>query len=293
MPAFSRIQLVLLAVLTVIWGVNWPILKIGIADFPPLSFRVLSFWVALPLFALVLVLQKVPLALPRAVWRSAAWLTFWNMVCWNILMILAVPRLSSGRAAILGYTMPIFSAIIGSLFFRDRLALRAWSGVLAAGAGVLLLLWNEMERLSGSVPGVALMLAAATTWALGTQLLRRWHVPVALLTLTFWMVLATTLILSTVAWLFEADRWHIPNGATIGAAVYNGVLALAFGQTAWFFLARTLAPIASTLSVMMIPLIGVFSGAWWLNETLHWQDWSAMALIVLAIATVLWPARKR
>src|SRR2546429_4787795 len=35
-------------------------------------------------------------------------------------IIIAIPMLSSGRAAILGYTMPIFSAVLGSLFFHDR-----------------------------------------------------------------------------------------------------------------------------------------------------------------------------
>ena len=42
---------------------------------------------------------------------------------------------------------------------------------------------------------------------------------------------------------------------------------------------------------MFIPILGVFSGAWWLQEKLHWQDWAAVALIVVAIASVLWPAR--
>jgi drug/metabolite transporter (DMT)-like permease len=56
-------------------------------------------------------------------------------------------------------------------------------------------------------------------------------------------------------------------------------------------LARDLPPIASTLSVMFIPVLGVFSGAWWLGEVLHWQDWTAVVLVMLAIATVLWPTR--
>jgi drug/metabolite transporter (DMT)-like permease len=45
------------------------------------------------------------------------------------------------------------------------------------------------------------------------------------------------------------------------------------------------------LSVMLIPVLGVFSGAWWLGEVLHWQDWTAVALMVVAIASVLWPAK--
>ena len=37
---------------------------------------------------------------------------------------------------------------------------------------------------------------------------------------------------------------------------------------------------------------GVFSGAWWLGEVLHWQDWAAVALVMVAIASVLWPTRR-
>src|SRR5256885_6435555 len=102
------------------------------------------------------------------------------MVLWNALPIFAIPMLSSGRAAILGYTMPIFSAVLGSLFFHDRLAPRAWAGVAAALAGVLLLLWHEVGALGSRPIGVGLMLAAALSWAFGTQKLRRAEVPVPL-----------------------------------------------------------------------------------------------------------------
>jgi drug/metabolite transporter (DMT)-like permease len=49
--------------------------------------------------------------------------------------------------------------------------------------------------------------------------------------------------------------------------------------------------VASTLSVMFIPVLGVFIGAAWLGEVLHWQDWAAVVLMVVAIASVLWPDR--
>jgi drug/metabolite transporter (DMT)-like permease len=43
---------------------------------------------------------------------------------------------------------------------------------------------------------------------------------------------------------------------------------------------------------MMIPVLGVFSGALWLKEAVHWQDWTAVALMMVAIASVLWPSRR-
>jgi drug/metabolite transporter (DMT)-like permease len=69
------------------------------------------------------------------------------------------------------------------------------------------------------------------------------------------------------------------------------VIIFGFAHAAWFFLARSLPPIASTLSVMMIPILGVFSGALGLGEVLHWQDWAAVVLMVVAIASVLAPRR--
>ena len=71
----------------------------------------------------------------------------------------------------------------------------------------------------------------------------------------------------------------------------NAVLIFGFAHAAWFTLARALPPVASSLSVMMIPVLGVFSGALGLGEVLHWQDWTAVALMVVAIASVLMPGR--
>jgi drug/metabolite transporter (DMT)-like permease len=283
MPVFSRRQLVVLVLLTLVWGFNWPVMKMGVSHFPPLTFRMSSLWMGLPILALVMWQQKAPFAIARAHWGRVVLLTLTNMVLWHVLMILAIPLLSSGRAAILGYTMP--------MCFGDRLAGRAWGGVAAAALGVVLLLWHEVGALGSRPVGMVLILVSAASWAMGTQLMRRLHVPVPLLTLSFWMVALTCAVLTVLAVTFERSQWRAPDAQAWTAILYNGLLVLGFAQTAWFFLVRTLPPVASTLSVMMIPVIGVFSGALWLGEVLHWQDWTAVGLMVVAIASVLWPSR--
>jgi drug/metabolite transporter (DMT)-like permease len=247
----------------------------------------------LPVLALGLRLLKVPFHVPRVYWREISWLALTNMIVWQALIILAVKNLSSGRAAILGYSMPIFSAVLGALVFGAHLAPRAWGGVAAAALGVLLLLWHELANLSGRPVGVVLALFAAATWALGTQLLRRTTVPLPTLTISFWMTVLTTVVMTVCATLFERDQWAIPPRDTIIAIVYNAVLIFGFAHAVWFSLARALPPVASTLSVMFIPILGVFSGAWWLGEVLHWQDWAAVLLVVAAIGSVLLPSRTR
>ncbi len=291
LPRLTRRQLWTLITLTLVWGLNWPIMKFGVTGFPPLTFRSLSMLIGLPVLGLALVLMKIPFRIPREHWRELFTLALFNMFVWHVLVILALPMLSSGRAAILGYTMPIFSAIWGVIWFNAPLRARQWLGVAAAGVGVLLLLWNELSHLSGQPVGVLMVLVAASTWAYGTQRLRHTPMPVPTLTIAFWMTAMTTVLLTVLACVFEQDRWQVPAPSTQWSILYNALGVFAFAQAAWLTLARGLPPVASTLSVMFIPVLGVFSGAWWLGEVLHWQDWTAVVLMVVAIASVLWPAR--
>ena len=292
MQSLTRQQLVLLVLLTLVWGINWPVMKVGVTNYPPLTFRALSMWLGLPVLALGMLVLKTPFRMPRRHWPELVWLAATNMFVWHVCIILAVRSLSSGRAAILGYTMPIFSAVLGALVFSAALTRRAWVGVSAAALGVTLLLWHEFTQLAGRPGGVALALVAAATWALGTQLLRRTRIDAPTLTISFWMTVLCAMVITALAAVFERDQWRWPEGAAAGAIVFNAVLIFGFAHAAWFYLARGLPPVASTLSVMFIPVLGVFSGAWWLNEALHWQDWAAVGLMVVAIASVLWPARR-
>lgn len=286
-------QLVTLVLLTIVWGLNWPVMKLGVTGYPALTFRALSMLLGLPLLAAGLVALKVPFRVERRHWPQLLLLTATNLLVWQVCIILALKNLSSGRAAILGYTMPVFSALIGAWLFSARLTLRGWLGVGAAGLGVGLLLWHELTGLAGRPMGVALALIAASTWALGTQLLRRAKIDAATLTLSFWMTAITTVVMTGLAMLFERPQWQVPAGPTSWAIAYNAVLIFGFSQAAWFSLARSLPPLASTLSVMLIPVVGVFSGALWLHEVLHWQDRAAVLLMVAAIASVLWPVKAR
>lgn len=289
--SLDRRQLAVLVLLTLVWGLNWPVMKLGASNHPPLTFRMVSMWIGLPILGALLVATRVPFRVGREHWRELGLLTLANMLVWHVFAILAVRELSSGRAAILGYTMPVFSALWGGLVFGERLAPRARAGVVAAALGVVLLLWHEMSALAGRPFWAGVMLFAAAAWGYGTHLVRRTRIPVPTLTLSFWMTAITTAVMTVVAAAFEHREWQAPSPLVWGAIVYNGVLIFGFAQPAWFYLARGLPPVASTLSVMMIPVLGLAGGALWLGETLHWQDFAAIALLLAAIGSVLWPAR--
>ncbi len=289
----SRKQIILIIAVTLSWGLNWPMMKMGVTGFPPLTFRAICLWMGVPVLGLALIYMKVPFVVPRKDWLELFWLAVTNMFVWHVLIILAISLLSSGRAAILGYTMPVFSALLGVALFGATMGARQWLGVGAAALGVSLLLFNELTNFAGQPLGVLMALVAAAVWALGTQKLRHTRIVAQTLTLSFWMTLMAAVVLTVMCIAFEREVWVLPPTKTWVAIVYNGVLIFGFTHAAWFTLARTLPPVASTLSTMMIPVLGVFSGALWLGEVLHWQDWAAVALMAVAISTVLIPGGRK
>ena len=291
MPRLTRRQLAALVFLTLFWGLNWPIMKSAVSDYPPFAFRALSMLMGLPCLALGLLAMRVPFRIARRHWPELVTLAVTNMVVWHVFLMLALPSLSSGRAAILGYTMPVFSALWGLTLFGERLTLRQAMGVGAAGLGVVLLLWHEFSRLSGAPMAAATLLFGTAIWALGTQQLRRTRIEAPTLAIAFWMTAITTAVVCVVSLTWEASSWRTPSATTLGAIVYNAVLIFGFCHAAWFVLARSLPPVASSISICLIPVLGLLSGALLLGEILHWQDGVAIALIVLAIGAVLLPAR--
>jgi drug/metabolite transporter (DMT)-like permease len=266
-------------------------MKLGVSGYPPLGFRALSMWLGLPVLWAVLRWQGISFVIRREDWPDLAKLAVNNMIIWHILAILAVQALSSGRAAILGYTMPIFSAIYSVVVLGERLRPRHVAGIVAAALGVSLLLWHEFATIAGKPIAAIGMLIAAAFWAVGTQQMRRTTIAAPTLAIVFWMTLSSTLVMTTATVLFERERWAVPNAVTLAAVGYNAVLIFGLAQPVWLILARALPPIASSMSVMMIPVLGTVIGAWWLKEPLHWQDGAAIVLVLLAIASVMWPTR--
>lgn len=285
-------QLVLLVLLTLTWGINWPVMKIGVTEYPPLAFRALSIWLGLPFVYVAARHMGQSLRIDRRDWGEVARLALTNMTVWHVLAIVCIQALSSGRAAILGYTMPIFSALWGRYLFGERLSARQALGVIAAAIGVVLLLWHELGRMTGRPWAAIGMLIAAAVWALGTQQLRRTRLTVPTITLVWWMLILSAVVLTVLTVVFERPQWHAPSRTAWAAILFNAAVIFGFAQMAWLVLARTLPPAASTLSVMMIPVLGAVLGALWLGETLHWQDAAAVLLMGVAIASVLWPARR-
>jgi drug/metabolite transporter (DMT)-like permease len=286
---WQRRDLIILVLLTLLRGLNWPVMKFAVVDFPPWLFRWWTMVLGLVALGTYMLRQKLSFVIPRVHWWRFAWLTLLNAVIWHMLAVYAIRNLSSGRSAILGYTMPIWVVVITVAINKTRLSRQEWLAVGATAVGIAALLWDELSKLAGKPFWVTVMLFTAAVWALGATEMRRKPLPASLSSTTvgFWMLVVTMVSLGMGSALIERTEWQMPSAPQWWAIAYTGLAAIAFAQIAYLHLARTLPSVIMGLSMMMIPVVGVFSGAWFLNEALRAADWVALVAIVVAIVSVV------
>ncbi|MCU0896995.1 MAG: DMT family transporter [Burkholderiales bacterium] len=286
---FPREAVWLLVALTLGWGFNWPVMKVVLTEMAPLHFRTWCLFFGAAGVFLIARANRLPIGVPEGAWGKLVVISLFNMTGWNILAIYGIPLLESGRAAILGYTMPVWSVVLGTVFLGERFTARRALGVALGMAGMALLFAGEVAALGRSPLGATLMVSAAISWAIGTVLMKRWKLAMPASTLTAWQMLIGGIPIVLLALFVEKGSfrfWELSLWPALGV-VYNLTVAFVFAQWAWIKIAL-LAPIGvSTLSTLMIPVVGVFSGMLVLGERPHWTDFAALVLVVASLATVM------
>ena len=286
-----RAGLILLGLLSLGWGFNWPIMKVVITEIPRWIFRGDSILLAsLGLFCIAW-FSGQSLKVPAGRWPQLLGMASCNIVGWNMFAIYGVSLLPSGRAAILGYTMPIWSALLSVWFLDERLTRRRVAGLVLGMGGMALLIGAEFEKLGSAPVGVLLMLVAAIFWAGGLIIYKRDPLPMPISSLTAWQALLGGIPIALSGHALEHVEWSQVGFWPMFGFWYNVFIGLLFCYWAWNKLVQMVPAAVSSLGSLIVPVVGVFSGILFLGEVPRWQDFAALALVLTAIATVLLPPR--
>ena len=282
----------LLGALSLAWGFNWTAMKLALAEVPPFAFRSICLGVgSLVLFAVL------RLGGERFVWPSGQWRRLWllallNITAWNILIAFGVKMIPSGKAAILAYTMPALAIPLSVWLLGERLSAGKVAGLALGMAGMALLVGEGFVGIGASPVGSALVLGAAASWALGSVLQKKYRVSLPAGLYTAWIMLLGAVPIFAGAALFEDTGWlrAVGRDAVLGTA-YNVFIAFAFAHWAWIKLATSVSVTVFSLSMLVIPVVGVFSGVVFLGERPGWTELVALALVLGSLASVLSPGR--
>ena len=281
-----RPGLLLLAALSLFWGANWPIMKMVLSEVPPLYFRSCCLLLGGVGMLTLARASGMSLKVPAGQWKRVLWLAVFNIAGWNALVIIGVSLLPSGRAALLGYTMPLWSVMLSIWFLGERLTLRSVFGLLLGLAGIVVLMGGSLEGMMRAPVGVACMILGAWSWAIGVVLFKRLPVAMPTSSLTGWTMLIGSLPLLVMAIPLETSRLAMPSFWPIFGMFYNIFVAFMFCYWAWNRIVLMVPVSVSSLSSLSTPLIGVLGGVVFLGEPLGWQEITAALLILAAVGSV-------
>ncbi|MGH7804874.1 MAG: DMT family transporter [Candidatus Binatia bacterium] len=278
----------LLPLVVLIWGANWPLMKIGLTYISPLWLAVGRLGLgAICLFALLALTGRLATPTRRdlaivvslAVFQAALFLPLANY---------GLRHVPAGRSAVLAYTTPLWVVPGAVLFLGERLTALKLGGLVSGILGVAVLFnplaldWSNRDVVLGSG---ALMLAAMS-WSVAMLHIRhhRWHL--SALQLMPWQLTLACLLLVPPALAVDGLHGIEWNATSIGVLLYNGTFATAFCYWAATSISRALPAITSSLSFLAVPAAGIFSSQLVLGERPDFALIAGFALILAGVTLV-------
>ncbi|RYE43255.1 MAG: EamA family transporter, partial [Hyphomicrobiales bacterium] len=121
-------------------GINWPVQKLLLGEWPPLSARGLSGLAGALLLTLIALGMRQALRLPRDMRVRVVISALLNITSWVVMMGFALTILPASEAAIVAYTMPVWTAVLAWPILGERLTVARVASMLLAFAGIVALM---------------------------------------------------------------------------------------------------------------------------------------------------------
>lgn len=288
-PAYAwRNGYLLLAFTALAWGINFPIMKIGLGYSSPLLYTTLRMLLGtITMFAIAH--ARGILRLPD---RSDLPVVFSVGLLQNMgfitLVTVGMQFMPAGRAAILAYTSPIWVVPAAALFLGERFTLARGLGTGLGMAG-LMAIFNPLSidwSADGTLLGGGLIVLATMVWTAGLVHLRRHQWKGDVLSLIPWQLLTSLVCLAPIALLLESPasiRWE---WGFVVNVLFSGAIASGLCVAAQVGAMRSLPAVSMSLSSAAVPAVGLVSSFLILNEQPGPADILGFCLIGLGIVIV-------
>ncbi|MEO0544088.1 MAG: DMT family transporter [Pseudomonadota bacterium] len=274
----------LLLGLAILWGMAFPLSKVAVEGYPPITLTLSRQIVAV--FCLLILF----VALRRA-WRRPtshellliAVCSVFGSVLPFTLINWGVERVDSGLAAILMGFMPLLTIVLAHIFTHDeKLSLPKLVGVLMGLAGLCLLFWPALTIGLDTVWRQLALIGAAICYAVNALVLRgltHWPPLVLLVYIGF----GTLALLVPMSFLLESPLAIDPTMQQTIAMIALGIVAYTLGAFFMFaIIDRQGASFFGQIN-LLVPVAGVFLGALFLGERPGWNALAALVIIVSGV----------
>lgn len=251
-----------------IWGVNIPLMKLGLEGVERFAFNA----VRLLLSALIL----VPLALREAPFQGARPPGFrWSVALYALIasgvyqwtFILGVSRTASGNGSLIMATVPMWTAILARLLLGDRLSTQAKLGLVIAFLGTsIVALQKDLQGGESPLVGNIFMLLAALTWAWGTVHSRKVLPYISPMRLS--AISSAAMLPLQFLFAYDSVQEFVPQlreTRVWGPLVYAGLLSTGLALPMWSYGVRHSGAAQAAVFQNLVPIVAIAS-AWLINR---------------------------
>jgi len=274
---------ILLVLLICVWGVSWPVIKIGVGSIPPIWFGCLRYLIAAAML-LGFVWRKDLLFLPRGRdWSVVLVSASTQMAGFSALTGFALTTLPAGRASVLAYSTPIFVVPLAAWRVKERARATALLGVAVGLIGIIAIASPSLQfGRRDQMLGYSLLVLAAALWAISIVHVHASRFSATPLELAPWQMIIAGLMLLPIAFVVEGPLRSV-NLKGIAALAYVGPIATAFAYWAMVEVARLFPPTLVSTTLLAVPCLGIAFSELMLKEAIDSSLVVGILLIVLGI----------
>ena len=259
-----------LVTLSVIWGVNFSVLKVALREFEPLAFNALRFpLAALTLFVILRLRGPIPFPCRRD-WIRIVLLGLLSNLVYQLLFIFGIDHTLAGNASLVLATTPVWTLVLATALGQERHGTVVWLGVLATLGGMVLVVVGSGAAVGiedGLPVGDLLLVAAAITWSVytvGAQDLTRRYGALPVTAWTLWIG-SVGLVAAGVGPVLEMDLSAVSPLAWASVA-YAGILAIAIAYLLWNHGVEHIGGPRTAAFSNLVPVVALVTAALWIGE---------------------------
>jgi drug/metabolite transporter (DMT)-like permease len=277
--------LMFLAITSVGWGFNWPVTKYLLSELPPLTLRGSSGVIGAALLALLALLSRQSLHVPRWMWPRIVLLGVLNVTAWMVLMGLALLWLPASEAALIAYTMPVWASLLAWPVLGERPTLLRTIALLMAFAGLASIMGgNGLSASMQKQPGIIMALCGAIGFAVGTVLAKRRPILLPPIPAAAWQIGIGCLPVAVAGLLIETTNVSAVTETGWALLVYSVVGQFCIAYVSWFAALARLPASVAAIGTMAVPVIGVVTSALALHEPLGPGQIAALIFTLAGVA---------
>ena len=269
----------------VIWGVNVPVMKAGLAEVDPFFFNAARLTLSAVALGLMEAAERRGRPAVETPWRKVVALGLLSSLAYQVLFLMGMDATSAGNTAIIVASGPLWTAVLESVMGVDRHPGRAWWALGVAFVGTLLVTLTGIDdpAAGASLLGNLLMVAAMGTWAFATVLSRPLLETFPATRLAFLAVLVSlpghwALALPGLD-LSAVDR----PGFVAASLAYSGLLSTGIAYSMWNRSVRTLGAARTAAFSNLVPVVALAVAWAFLGEVPRPLQLTGGALVVAGL----------